>query len=167
MADKKASGKRACAAAPRRPTFAKWSKAFLAQLATSSNVTAAAEVAGITTGTAYDAKRAKPEFNRQWRQALCEGYEHLEMELLHRFRTGEGKADAGDEKPVRKFDNATAFRLLTAHREEAAQQRAVRDNDDAEAILASIDAKLDRMRQRALEGDEDAAASENDADDAL
>ena len=163
MADTSRSGERARVAA-RRPTFAKWSKAFLAHLATTSNVTASAEAAGIATGTAYDAKRAKPEFNRQWRQALCEGYEHLEMELLHRFRIGEAKSEAGDEKPVRKFDNATAFRLLTAHREEAAQQRAVRDNDDAEAILASIDAKLDRMRQRALEAGKD---SDSDADDAL
>lgn len=100
-----------------------------------------------------------PEFNRKWQQALCEGYDHLELELLHRLRTGEVKPPPGAKRGVRSYDNATAFRQLAAHRESAARQRAVRDNEDTEAILASIDAKLERMRQRWL------AAQEQEADD--
>ena len=62
---------------------------------------------------------------------------------------------------VRAFDNATAFRLLAAHREAAARQRAVRDNTDAEAIILSINAKLSAMRRRKL-----ASSNDEDADNA-
>lgn len=136
--------------ADRKPSFAKWSRAFLAELAATSNVSASARKAGVNTSKAYEARRTNPEFYRAWQDALCEGYDHLEMSLLHRLRTGELKPAAGAKKGVRQFDNATAFRLLAAHRAAAAQGRAIRENEDADAILASIDAKLDRMRERAI-----------------
>lgn len=126
----------------------KWAKPFLAELAGSSNVSAAARAAGIATATAYDARRTNAAFNRKWQQALCEGYDHLEMDLLHRLRVGEVKPAAGAKRGVRSFDNATALRLLAAHRDSALRQRAVRDQEDSEAILESINAKLDRMRER-------------------
>ena len=72
------------------------------------------------------------------------------MELLHRLRTGEVKPASSAKRGFRAFDNATAFRLLAAHRESAARQRAIRSNEDAEAIVLSINAKLERMRQRML-----------------
>lgn len=123
MVDK--PGRRA-AKSSRKPSFNNWNKAFLSELAATSNVSAAAREAGITTAMAYDARRANPEFNRKWQQALCEDYGHLEMELLHRLRSGELKPAAGAKRGVRAFDNATAFRLLAAHRESAARQRAIR-----------------------------------------
>ncbi len=138
------------APARKRTTLKPWAKPFLAELARTSNVTAAAKAAGICTGTAYDERRANAPFNRAWQQALCEGYDHLEMELLQRMRGGELKPAAGAKRGVRGYDNAIAFRLLCAHRESAARQRAVRDHEDTEAILAAIDAKLDRMRRRRL-----------------
>jgi hypothetical protein len=140
--------RRARGTAPRPATLPKWSKAFLDELASTSNVSAAARKAKIASATAYDARRTNAEFNRKWQQALCEGYDHLEMELLHRLRTGEVKPASGARRGVRSFDNSTAFRQLAAHRESAARQRAVRDNQDSEAIIASINAKLDRMRER-------------------
>jgi hypothetical protein len=133
---------------------------FLSELAATSNVSAAAREADIHTSVAYDARRTDAEFYRKWREALCEGYDHLEMTLLYRLRTGELKGSASSGKRTRTFDNATAFRLLQAHREAAAQERAVRDNEDADAVLASINAKLDLMRERALK------AAEKDADGA-
>lgn len=150
MADSPRSGQRGLSASPELPRFRQWSKAFLAELAATSNVTAAARKAAISTATAYEARRANPEFNRAWQRALCEGYDHLEMELLHRLRTGEVKPASGARRGARAFDNATAFRLLSAHREAAARQRAIRDNEDAEAIILSINAKLEKMRQRRL-----------------
>lgn len=149
--------------AARRASLPKWAKPFLAELAASSNVSAAARKAKIATATAYDARRSNAEFNRKWQQALCEGYDHLEMELLHRLRTGEIKPPPGAKRGTRSFDNATAFRQLAAHRETAARQRAIRDNQDSEAIIASINAKLDRMRERRF-GTE-VAAMQKDADD--
>lgn len=132
------------------PSFASWSRLFLAELADTSNVSAAARAADITTSRAYEARRTNAEFNRKWQIALCEGYDNLEMDLLHRLRTGEVRPASGAKRGVRTFDNATALRLLTAHRDSVARERAMRDNEDAAEILASIDATLDKMRERAL-----------------
>ena len=132
------------------PSFATWSRLFLAELADTSNVSAAARAADITTSRAYEARRTNAEFNRKWQIALCEGYDNLEMDLLHRLRTGEVRPASGAKRGVRTFDNATALRLLTAHRDSVARERAMRDNEDAAEILASIDATLDKMRERAL-----------------
>ena len=84
MADKPKS--RRTAARPARKPFARWAKVFLSELAATSNISAAARKAGITTATAYDQRRHDAEFNRAWQRALCEGYDHLEMELLRRLR---------------------------------------------------------------------------------
>lgn len=148
MTDSTPPRRRRASPAARRSALPKWARSFLAELAATSNVSAAARKAGIVTATAYDARRINAEFNRKWQQALCEGYDHLEMELLHRLRTGEVKPAPGARRGARSFDNATAFRQLAAHRESAARQRAIRDNQDSEAIIASINAKLDRMRER-------------------
>lgn len=150
MAETSRPGRRSLSGAPRRASMPKWSQPFLSELAATSNVSASARKAGISTSTAYETRRNNAEFNRAWHKALCEGYDHLEMELLHRLRTGEVKPASGAKRGVRTFDNATAFRLLTVHRETVARQRAVRDNEDTESILASINAKLDRMRERRL-----------------
>ncbi len=113
-------------------------------LAETSNVTAAALAAGVNPGRAYKSKRTEPEFARLWREALCEGYDNLEMELLQRLRFGEPKdVDA-------KFDNANALRLLTQHRETVARQRAIRENADIADVRASIHAKLLAMRDQVL-----------------
>lgn len=132
------------------PPLPEWGKTFLSELAATSNVSAAARKAGISTGTAYDTRRASPEFNRKWQEALCEGYDHLEMELLHRLRSGEVKPPSGAKRGVRAFDNATAFRQLSVHREAVSKQRAINSNHDAAAIIESINTKLGIMRERWL-----------------
>ena len=149
--------RRARAKAARKAAMPTWAKAFLSELAATSNVSAAARKVKIATGTAYDARRANPEFNRRWQQSLCEGYEHLEMELLHRLRNGEVKPATGAKRGVRQYDNATAFRLLAAHRDSAARQKAIRGNQDTATIILSINAKLDLMRERRLSALDDAA----------
>ena len=128
MADKKQSGQ----AAPVQPAYAAWSRIFLAELANTSNVSAAARKAGVTTSKVYDARRNDAEFYRKWRVALCEGYDNLEMDLLHRLRMGELKPPTGAKRATRSFDNGTAYRLLFVHRETAAKERALRDNEDAD-----------------------------------
>ncbi|MED5543743.1 hypothetical protein [Novosphingobium decolorationis] len=133
-------------AAPRN-----WRRRFLAELAATSNVSASAKAAGVASSTAYEARRDDPEFYRQWQEALCEGYDHLEMTLLQRLREGEIKPPTGAKRGTRVFDNATAFRLLTAHRESAARQRAIVENRNSEAILDSINAKIEKMRARSFD----------------
>lgn len=141
---------RAPAKASQRNPLARWSRPFLAELAATCNVAAAARKAGVTTTTVYDARRNNIAFARKWQAALCEGYDNLELELLYRLRTGELKPPTTRKTAVRTFDNANALRLLAAHRESAAQERAMREDDDAETILAGLNAKLERMRERAL-----------------
>ena len=145
-------------AAPRRRRFGapkNWRQTFLANLADTSNVSAAAEAADISLSWVYKTRREDPEFARHWFAALCEGYDNLEMDLLHRLRSGE----AQDAEP-RKYDNATAFRLLSVHRQSVAREKAIQEDDDEQAVLASIDAKLDAMRERAHQN-----AMSGDADD--
>ena len=131
-------------ARPKPRSKTRWRDAFLEKLAETSNITAAAKWAHITTSQVYASRRSEPEFARKWQAALCEGYDNLEMDLLYRLRTGQTVAEAGG-----KFEFAVALRLLAAHRESAARERALRDNEDADKILAEIDAKLDAMRDRA------------------
>jgi len=133
---------------PARPDYRKWSKPFLNALSATSNVTAAAKAAGVSTTTVYEVRRSNPEFSRQWQEALCEGYELLEMELLRRMREGEVKPATGAKRGVRTFDNAIAMRLLAAHQEAVSRQRGIRDNRDSAEIIRSINAKLDQMRER-------------------
>jgi len=160
MAENSTSRQRAQADAPRAPKPSGWRKPFLSELAATSNVAASARAAGVNPSTAYDARRADPEFHRKWQEALCEGYEHLEMGLLHRLREGELKPASGSKRGTRIFDNATAFRLLTMHRESVAKQKGINENRNADAILASLDAKLDKMRRRSLEAAGQQAAEE-------
>lgn len=129
---------------------AEWTKDFLAALADTSNVAAAARKAGIDTSTAYQRRRHDQDFNRRWQVALCEGYDNLELELLYRLRTGELKPASGTKRASRSFDNATAFRLLAVHREAAVRQRAIREHVSAEEIRASIDRKVEELRQRVM-----------------
>ena len=130
---------------PAQPTKTKksnrpWRPVFLAVLAETSNVTAAAAAADIPASRAYKDKRDDSEFAAKWREALCEGYDLLEIEVLHRLRFGEPKEGA-------KFDNATALRLLSQHRETVARERAIRDNADVDMVRQSIHAKLLQIRE--------------------
>ena len=125
---------------------ASWRDEFLVALAQTSNVAGSARRAGVPVRTVYRTRRTDAEFNRAWQVALAEGYDNLEMDLLHRLRTG--ALEGGPSRARRKYDNAIAFRLLTAHREAVSKQRARRADEDEDAILASIDAKLEAMRQR-------------------
>ena len=118
-----------------------WRAPFLETLAETSNVAISAELAGISASLAYRVRRQDAAFASEWRKALVEGYEHLEMETLHRLRMGTPK-----DEP--KFDIGAALRILALHRETIALERSGRPDRDEEAILASIDAKLARIRSR-------------------
>jgi hypothetical protein len=140
----------------------RWRRAFLATLAETSNVAASARAAKVTTARAYEARRKDPQFYREWQEALCEGYEHLEMSLLHRLREGEIKRAAGAKVGVRVFDNATSLRLLVVHRESVTRQQAIRRNDDARTVIAEINARILKLRTPAALPAPDAAEGSDD-----
>lgn len=162
MADQPSSGRRASARPVKSSPLPKWAKPFLAALAATSNVSAAARKAKAPISTVYDTRRHNADFNRAWQLALCEGYDHLEMELLYRLRTGEIKRATGAKMGVRTFENAVALRQLAAHKDSVTRQRAIHDNQTAAEIAASINAKLDLMRTRALAAGEDVWAADGD-----
>ena len=118
-----------------------WVGLFIDTLAETSNVSAAAEMAGINPSRAYKLRREDHAFRRRWGEALLEGYEHLEMETLQRLRFGTGGQDA-------KFDLPNALRLLTAHRETVFRERAKRSKRDEAEVLASLKSKIAKMRER-------------------
>ncbi len=120
-----------------------WRKRFLETLATTSNVTRAAEVARVSLARAYETRRAEATFARAWQAAIADGYLNLEMEVIRRLREGDLMTANGD-----KFDFANAIRLLGARRDGSAHgQSEVRDVSAAE-VRASIDRKIEEIRRR-------------------
>ncbi|MDE1468572.1 hypothetical protein [Aurantiacibacter sp. D1-12] len=59
-----------------------WVGLFLDTLAETSNVTASAKMAGCNPSRAYKLRREDASFRERWNEALLEGYEHLELEVL-------------------------------------------------------------------------------------
>lgn len=132
-----------------------WRGFFLDHLAETSNVTAAADFAGVNPARAYKVRREDAGFARKWYAALLEGYEHLELETLRRLREGV-PADGP------KFDIANTLRLLTLHRDTVARERTQLENSDEASVLASLNAKLEAMRQNEMALQ--AALSEDETD---
>lgn len=132
---------------PRRVIASRnWRDQFLALLAETANVSHAATQAKISVSHVYKIRREDRGFARAWQSALCEGYDNLELALLQRLLAGEAKDESG-----RKYDNATAFRLLMAHKDEVARGRAQQENETEEEIIAQIEAKIEAMRAREKE----------------
>ena len=128
-----------------------WKRPFLAALAETSNVARAARLAGVTnTATVYELRRKSPDFAAKWQAALCEGYDNLEMDLLCRLREGEIKRAPGAKTGVRTYDNATAFRLLMAHREAVAREKGHRANVSAAEVRAVLDRKIAALRAQVI-----------------
>lgn len=133
-----------------------WRTYFLAALIETSNVTASAAQAGISPSRVYKVRREDSDFAAQWRVALREGYDNLEMEVLGYLRNPD---------PEKKMDVANVIRLLTRHRELVAHDRALEDNRSEQEVLDSIDEMIDGMRQRAAANS--ALLSEPDAEDGV
>ena len=112
---------------------------FLEALAETSNVLLSAQRAGLPLREMHKLRRKDAAFAAEWRAALMEGYDMLEMELLGHLR---------NPIPARKMDVGSAMRLLAAHRETVLRERALREDDDEEAVLASLDRFIDDMRAR-------------------
>jgi len=126
-----------------------WRTAFLDTLSRTSNISAAARAAKVDASMVYRTRRSDPVFAKAWYQALCDGYDLLELELLRRLRMGDTENPTAKRK--RKYDNATAFRLLSAHRDAVSKARAEQGQMNEEDIIASINAKIDMMRERMKE----------------
>ena len=140
LKDRPAKPTHAITACPEKPPAPnQWKRAFLEMLAETSNVTASARHAKISSREVYKFRRENTEFAALWQAALFEGYAHLEMEVLGYLR---------DPKPEQKMDVANALRLLAAHKDSIAQETAVRKNVSVAEIRASIERKVEALRER-------------------
>lgn len=124
-----------------------WPDIFIAQLAETSNVKAAADAASVSQALVYRKRRTDPDFARRWYEALAEGYDNLEMELLERLRTGRLE-DVDADGNRRKFDIGTAFRCIAAHRESVQREKGRRSLSAEVATMKAINAKIDALRAR-------------------
>ena len=153
MTDKLTSGVAAC----EKISFAAWSRIFLAALADTSHVGTAAAKANVSTEDAYKARRTNKAFAAKWYKALEEGYDNLEMELLHRLRNG-----IVADKDGNKFDNVAALRLLIAQREALRSKAPAEAADSSDEALREINERLGRMRKQALAAGKDVWAVPGD-----
>ena len=138
----------------------RWRDTFINTLAETSNISASAAAAGVTTGRVYAERRRNPDFLRRWGEALCEGYEHLEMEVLYRLRLRDEK----EQQSAAKYDFGTALKLIQAHKETVARERALRGGRSEQEVLDSIDRMIDDMRNRGI-ANAAILAGEDDEDD--
>ena len=124
-----------------------WPDTFINELAETSNVKAACDAANISQACVYKKRRTDADFGRRWFEALSEGYDRLEMDLLRRLRSGRLE-DTDEDGTKRKFDVGTAFRCLAAHRENVLREKGRKMMSEEVATIASINARIDEMRAR-------------------
>ena len=100
---------------------------FLFALAASANVRLSAAAAGFSHTAFYLRAKANPAFAREWRLALQQGYERLEMALLESWRPESHRDDAwrhNDPPAIPPMSAAQALQLLYLH------QKAVLNQDE-------------------------------------
>jgi hypothetical protein len=117
-----------------------WARVFLAALARTPNVSAAAKAAGVTRQATYARRKVAPEFAEAWDDALEASTDALIGEVYRR-------ALEGVEEPVfhegkvcghkRRYSDALAMFLLRAHRPEVYGDRSRLDLTSAGQALAS------------------------------
>jgi hypothetical protein len=101
---------------------AQWSdeaeELFLDVLASSCNVTMAAEATGFHTQTAYRMRRLRPDFAARWAQALEQGYIRLEFALVQAACDSVADVEFDSERPIPKMTVDQAMGVLRAHKGE-------------------------------------------------
>jgi len=122
---------------------------FLETLAETSNVRESARRHGLNSTTLYRRRRKDADFQRRWSEALAEGYEELEMEMLARARFGVIKTA---DSPA--YNDQVSLRLLIAHRDTVAQQRALQTGLSVEELRDRIDEKIVLMKEH-MDADRD------------
>lgn len=139
--------------------------AFLAELARTANVTAAAKAAGMATPAIYRLRAQDERFRADWHAALCEGYARLEAMLLEEALTRASATTSEGMLKARAQKHRLQLSLLAAHRASVRGERsgsvAARGGTNAGAKAALLD-KLDIMAVRAAAGTASDAADGGD-----
>jgi hypothetical protein len=126
---------------------------FLEHLAETSNVTASAREAGVTTSTAYRERVKTPSFAADWHRALCEGYARLETMLLADALIAPSGNVSERTLKARAQKHKLQLALMAAHaasvRGDMAGPRRAAKSGTAQS---RVKAKIDQMNKR-LTGD--------------
>jgi hypothetical protein len=97
-------------------------QAFLAALSATANVRLSAAAAGAAEAAFYRRKRNNPAFAREWRLALAEGYERLELALLASSAPESFEDDhwrRNDRPEMPPMTCSQALQLMYLHQKEA------------------------------------------------
>lgn len=135
---------------------------FLDHLAESSNVTASAKTAGVTSSAIYRERRRNADFAGRWHQALCEGFVRLETELLSEalLSANGNMKDATLKAKAQKYRLGLA--LLAAHRSSVRGVKSMSGGSaggnagagmDGAEMKAKLAARLRAMRERVVSDD--------------
>lgn len=131
---------------------------FLAQLAASANITAAAEAAGFSTTAIYRRRLRDPAFAARWAEALEIGYTRLECLALEAGTAALGGAPLDPGGALPRMTAADVLNLLRLHRAQARggppQRYAWRAQEpDIEEVRAEVLRRLEAMgRERGSSG---------------
>lgn len=131
---------------------------FIAELARSGNVAAAARMAKLARGTVYSLRQGDPEFRRRWDEALEEAVDLLEAEARARAVDGVDQPHFHQGRitgTVRKYSDALLMFLLKAHRPEKYRERAEREREEEtlEQEIAAARLRLEGRLDRLAGGD--------------
>lgn len=114
------------AEAQRVVCYAQWceetEERFLDALATSCNVGAACEEAGVARVTVYRQRRNRADFALKWQAALEQGYARLELALVEAANCALSADEVPEGSPVAPMSADTALRVLQLHRASATGQ---------------------------------------------
>lgn len=127
---------------------------FLMVLAGTCNVSLSARETKRPARAYYDLRRRDSGFRAAWAEALREGYELLELEMVERCRFGalkdvfyQGRKTA----TTRQFNDATALRLLAFHQKSVERMRRADEEraPDAKAIFDELAARVAEIKAEA------------------
>jgi hypothetical protein len=130
-------------------------KLFLTHLAQTSNVSASAKVAGVTTRPVYDLRRKSQTFCREWLTALSEGYARLEANLLAEALSSPASNLKDSTLKQKQMKTRIGMALLAAHRGtvRGGEKPAPSRSRDPNEVRARLEKRFAEMRNR-TEGDD-------------
>ncbi|MFL6845664.1 MAG: hypothetical protein ACJ8ER_12370 [Allosphingosinicella sp.] len=133
---------------------------FLAALAETCNAAHAARLAKRSAQVFYALRGRNAAFRTAWNEALSEGYDFLEIELVRRARFGAPKDifyQGEKTATTLVYNDGTSLRLLQAHRRSIEHLRAS-DREEAPRFAVLIEALAARIAEIEAEepGDETA-----------
>jgi hypothetical protein len=129
---------------------------FLAHLTETSNVSAAARVAGVTTKPVYALRRKCDAFLAKWLKALAEGYARLEAELLAEALRAPSPNMKDSTLKQKQMRTRLGLSLLAAHRAtvRGTEKPGPSRSRDPKAVRERLEKKFAEMRKRMGGGDD-------------